>query len=196
MAATKTPAVALRLGRTTSQIRYVPAIPIALILYRAQFTDALQLIGPKPERLAECKHELARAMLACRGLKILDKALTPAVKRKRMLQQVKKLRAVEVSIWNERLIREVKRERAKLENEADKIVVRQGSPRKRKSKHRAVLRAHDLLADFGVRPPGLSRDGPWHRLATILLGNLDADLFEYLRDYRSPGRPRRPRRRA
>jgi hypothetical protein len=140
-------------------------------------------------------------MLARAGLKILDevleKAPTPGVKKKRLLQQAKKLRAVEAAgIWsNPSLVAEVRRQRIRIEKEACKIVVQHGSPRTKPWKRRAVNRAHKLLVDFG-KSPSLSADGPWHKLATILLGNLDTDLFEYLRDYRFPGRRRRPRCRA
>ena len=76
---------------------------------------------------------------------------------------------------------QTRRERERLEKLAD---MRPGSSRVSLAKFNAVHFAYHLLANFGKGPPGLSREGPWHRLAGILFGDVNADLFEYLEYYK------------
>jgi hypothetical protein len=37
-----------------------------------------------------------------------------------------------------------------------------------------------LLEKYNGKPPGLSHEGPWHKLAKMLLENEQADLFPYM----------------
>jgi hypothetical protein len=97
------------------------------------------------------------------------------------------LRAIEVSdiryYVRQSWMDELKSLRQWFEETADKIKSRHGSRRLRKSKQIAAIYAYALLVKFGTRPPGLTRNGTWHRLATILYGSEQADLFDYLRRF-------------
>jgi len=67
---------------------------------------------------------------------------------------------------------------------ANRIPVRSGSPRRSNARQMATDCAYELLAQFGSGgAPGLTLEGPWHRLATILFEHADANLFDYLRNY-------------
>jgi hypothetical protein len=61
-----------------------------------------------------------------------------------------------------------------------KNAVKKGAPRYNEVRADAVGRAHELLTKYRKRP-GLSRVGPWHELAGVLLGDRDADLFDYMK---------------
>jgi hypothetical protein len=157
-----------------------------------QYQAALDLIQPTPELRAECKYEIVRAILLTRVGRGLDKS-QPGADKRALLKQAKKLRAVEIAgvLWNESLIDRVKRERIFIEKYAASIVVRHGSRPWSKGRVNAVHLAECLLARFQGGRPALSIGGDWHRLAKILLGPPDSDLFDYMREHRSPGRRRR-----
>ncbi|MBV9562866.1 MAG: hypothetical protein JOY90_20865 [Bradyrhizobium sp.] len=49
----------------------------------------------------------------------------------------------------------------------------------------AVAYAHALMASFGKEKATLSRNKAWHRLAAILYGDPEHDLFSQMRSFRS-----------
>jgi hypothetical protein len=118
-----------------------------------------------------------------------DKVMTggsPAALKK-FSRLAKKLRAIELSdiryYARQSWIEELKSLRQWLEKVTDKVKPRHGSRRLSTSKQIATVYAYALLVKFGKRPPGLTRGGTWHRLATILYGDERADLFDYLRRF-------------
>jgi hypothetical protein len=60
-------------------------------------------------------------------------------------------------------------------------VPRNGGKQPEIAREWAVRDARDLLSEFSDKKPRLTRDGAWHKLANILYGKLDADLFEDMR---------------
>ena len=61
-------------------------------------------------------------------------------------------------------------------------VVRKGSPRLSYARIAAVDAAYVLLRKYGRSPTRVGgREGRWHKLAKVLFGNEDADLFDYLK---------------
>lgn len=156
------------------------------------FKEAMKLIDPAPERATECEQRLLNAMeVIVFYARRFDGFRTPAEIRGILAKQVETLRKIEDDAIYERAFRDhARRERERIEplNERE---VPLGSRRPSSAKFNAVRFAHDLLADFGKRKPGLSRDGNWHKLALILFGNAEADLFDYMQLFKS--RPEPPR---
>lgn len=167
-------------------------------------SKALKLIAPASERRAQCESAIDRALLSVRIAKACEKSPSFAARKKQFRTYAKKLRAVEIAGRNldpyigvgkpgPSFMDQVRRQREIYEELADRIPVRSGSPRLSTAKITATHLAHELLAEYGSGgAPGLTREGPWHRLTTILFENADADLFDYLRNYR--GRDAKTRR--
>jgi hypothetical protein len=160
-------------------------------------SKALELIEPASERRAQCESAIDRAFLLVRMSKALDKFPSPAALKKRFRTYAKALRAVEIAgrgLTPYKGMREpgpsfmdqVRCQREEYEKLANRISVRSGSPRRSNARQMATDCAYELLTQFGSGgAPGLTLEGPWHRLATILFEHADADLFDYLRNYHS-----------
>jgi hypothetical protein len=156
------------------------------------FKKAMKLIGPMPERAAECERRLLYAIGAVTRAERIDNLPTPAKMRDVLTKRVETLRKIEKDAVHGRTFRD----RARLERERLEEMTRRkvplGSRRPSGAKFNAVRFAHDLLADFAKRPPGLTRDGDWHELALILFGDRKADVFDYMQAFKS--RPKQPLR--
>jgi hypothetical protein len=158
-------------------------------------SKALKLIEPASERRAQCESAIDRAVLLVRMSKALDKYPSPAQVKKRFRTYAKTLRAVEIAGHNldpykrmsepgPSFMDQVRCQREEYEELANRIPVRSGSPRRSNARQMATDCAYELLAQFGSGgAPGLTLEGPWHRLATILFEHADANLFDYLRNY-------------
>lgn len=154
------------------------------------FAEAMKVIDPAPERAAECELRLLYAMGGITCAERIDGLPTPAKMRKILTEKVKLLRKIEDDdIYGGAFRDQARCERKRIE-EFTKRKVPPGSRPKNYAKFNAVRFAHDLLADFGKRAPGLTREGDWDKLAVILWGK-DADLFDYMKDFKDlPDSPR------
>jgi hypothetical protein len=167
--------------------------------YRATeaFKQALEIIAPDPERREKCEYDVAVALWGIMVAAKIDKfksVRTPAQYRSLLQKLAKRLRAdIELAAKAfppEYQIRqgkdswigeELKRHLKVTEDAIDWISkrVRKGSPRVSEARIMAVDDAYLLLKRYGKRPTRY-RDGDWHKLARVLFGNEQADLFEYL----------------
>ena len=141
------------------------------------FTEAMKLIDPAPERATECEQRLLYAVREITRAELIDGLPTPAKMRDVLAERVEVLRKIEDDAIHGRAFRDqARRERERIEE----LTKHKVPPRPLNfAKFNAVRFAHDLLADFGKRKPGLTRDGKWHDLAVILWGE-NADLFDYM----------------
>jgi hypothetical protein len=158
-------------------------------------SEALKLIEPASERRAQCESGIDRAVLFVQYAKALDKFPSAAALKKRFRTYANALRAVEIagrglapykgmSEPDPSFMDQVRCQREEYEELANEIPVRSGCPRRSTAKQVATHFAYELLAQYGSNgAPGLTREGPWLRLATILFEHADADLFDYLRNY-------------
>lgn len=158
-----------------------------------RFKEALKIIKPDPTRRAECEYDVAQA------LRIVNAAAkstvrTPRQHREDLEKLAKKLRsAIELAAKAfppEYQIRRGKdswfvgEELKRLLDETARAIdwtrerVRKGSPRRSEARMTAVNCACSLLEKYG-KEPGRSRVGPWEKLGRKLLGNDQADLFDY-----------------
>jgi hypothetical protein len=167
--------------------------------YRAtpRFKQALQIIAPDSSRQAECESDLVGALrLIEAGAKIDKSGLTPA-KRGKLFQELTKTlqRAIDLATraryeeytprrtpWDSRIddLKCFLQETKLAADYVSKFEVSKGAPRRSNTRIAAVWQAHILLEKYGKRPPGFSREGPWLKLARVLLGNQQADLFDYM----------------
>jgi hypothetical protein len=149
------------------------------------FKKAMKLIGPMPERAAECERRLLYAITAVTLAARFDNLLTPAMMRDVLAERVETLRKIEADAIHGRAFRDRTRlERERIEALANRGV-QPGSRRQSAAKFNAVNYAHYLLADFTLRAPGLTRGGKCHELALILFGDPRADVFDYMRAFKS-----------
>jgi len=164
--------------------------------YRAttQFEDALKIIRPAPERRAECERDVATALLEVEWAAKIKPVRTAAQHKKELKKLANALRRAiklagafppEYQIWRGKdswiakaLERQLKETEQAINWTSERV--RKGSPRVALVRIAAVDSAYFLLGRYGKRPPGLSKEGPWHSLAEALLGK-DSDLFPILR---------------
>ncbi len=149
------------------------------------FREALQLIEPTSERRAQCEDDVDRAALGVRIAELIEPP-SPGIHKEYLSDIVKKLKAVENTVFLPASLKnQQKMHRESYEKFADTILVKPGSRRPSNTKRIATHFAHELLKKYGSRPPGVTIEGNWQKLATILYGrNRDANLFEYVRSYR------------
>jgi hypothetical protein len=150
-----------------------------------QIKAALELIEPASKNHRRCKLAIVGALENVEFNKIMSGP--PAAHKRQFNKFAKQLRAIEVSeiryYARQALMDEVRLLREWFGRTGDKIKPRHGSPRLSAAKRCATQCAYSLLATFGKRPPGLTRGGTWHNLATTLYGDDQADLFDYLRRF-------------
>ena len=158
-------------------------------------SEALKLIEVVSERRAQCESAIDRAVPWVRYAKALDKFPSAAALKKRFCTYAKALRAVEIagrglapykgmSEPDPSFMDQVRSQREEYEELANEIFVRSGCPPRSTAKQLATHFAYELLAQYGSHgAPGLTQEGSWHQLATILFEHADADLFDYLRNY-------------
>jgi hypothetical protein len=168
-----------------------------------QFKQAWKILEPDPQRRAKCEGELVFALVGVENAREMDKksGSTPGEQRKLLQKLAKTLRvAIDLSVqmkrgpiswrpsarsWDSR-VEFLKRYRKEIEEEVDcldKHEVKKGAPRQSIARMVAVSQAYQLLEKYGDRPTRY-RDGPWHELARVLFGNEQADLFDYIEQYR------------
>jgi hypothetical protein len=167
--------------------------------YRAtpRFKQALKIIAPDASRRAECERGLVEALRTIEDAARVEKSEQAAAEQRKLLQQLAKTlrRAIKLAgqarreeykprptPWDSR-IDGLKCFLMETENAADycsRFEVSKGAPRRSNTRIAAVWQAYILLEKYGKRPPGFSREGPWHKLARVLLGNQQADLFDYM----------------
>jgi hypothetical protein len=176
----------------------------ALEKYRAtpQFKQALDVIDPV-ERQAECEHQIATALFGIEIAAKIDRgefSVRTLAQHKKLLKQLAgRLEAdiklasqavpLEYQIWRGKdawIGDHLKRHLEETEQAINWVSerVRKGSPRVSHARRAAVDSAYFLLGRYGKRPLGLSREGPWHKLAKALLGKDETDatdLFKVLK---------------
>jgi len=167
-----------------------------------RFKEALKIIKPDPERQRECEHQVAAVLWGVEVAAKIDKAKsvpTPA-QYKRDLQKLAKtlqgaidLAAKAISPEYEYQLRRRKiswiGEPLKLHLKETELAinwigsrVRKGSPRVSNARTIAADAAYILLRRYGRSPTRVGgREGRTHKLAKVLFGNEDADLFDYLK---------------
>ena len=162
----------------------------------AQFKDALKIIAPDPERQRECEDDVATALWGVEAAKT-KVVRTPAQYKKDLKKLAKRLRAdIELAAKAfplEYQIRRGKDSRIWVEEELKRLLeeteqaikwtsqrVRKGSPRPSWARIVAIDNAYRLLRRYGKKPTR-SRDGLWHKLATVLFRDERADLFDLLK---------------
>ena len=166
--------------------------------YRAatRCKHALKIIAPDPERQRECEDDIAIALWGVKcaakikwrtaaqykyDLKRLAKRLRVdielAAKAFPLEYQIR--RGKDSRIW---IAEELQRHLAETEQaiEWTSKRVRKGSPLPSWARIVAIDNAYRLLKKYGKKPTR-SRDGLWHKLARVLLGKEQADLFDLLK---------------
>jgi hypothetical protein len=157
-----------------------------VVQYRAtpRFKQAWKIISPKPQSQRECEYDLVRALLLIPIAAGYYDRIKPAESKRQLLRDARKLRAAIPAVHrNNKLIEDLNREVKFVEDYANSIVVGKGKPRRSMARHNAVHQACELLKKYGSKPPRKSRKGKWHRLAKVLFGDPDADLFDYIERY-------------
>lgn len=159
-----------------------------------QVADAVRLIQPASENLTQCASLVVWAIRMVQAEKAYPRRTRAAAKRNyRTL--AKALRTIESSnstlTADDVLMERVQYWRKICDLTLDGWATSPGSKQKDAAKEAAVLSAYELLANFGDKPPTKTREGPWHRLAGILLedpsdGPSDADVFHYMRNFLPP----------
>jgi hypothetical protein len=164
----------------------------------ARYKDALDQIDNwrehnrlsplRGERLEECEREV---IIAVRSVEFFKEGapyvITPKNNKKMLEKDAKALRAAaevrsSTRVWE--LRRLLLEEATKLDRRA---AVKQPPIVARKQ---AVDLAERILTHFGENAPGLTLDGPWHRLSEILFGVRRADVFQTMRlSRKSDSRP-------
>jgi hypothetical protein len=148
--------------------------------------QAADLIAPAPERRAECEERVITALWLLHLAEMYETILlSPAGYRDRFRKFAQALRAVEKTGHNlvpDSFMEEVRRQRETYETLAARTFVRANSAKPRDNvKEIAVIAAHGLLTGVGA-PPGVTRRGPWHKLAAILAGkDADESIFDYMK---------------
>jgi len=156
--------------------------------YRAttRCKHALKIIAPDPERQRECEDDVATALW---GVKCAAKIKwRTAAEYKNDLERLAKRLRVDIELaakafpLDSRIAEELQRHLTETE-QAIKWTsqrVRKGSPRPSWARIVAIDNAYRLLRRYGKKPTR-SRDGLWHKLATVLFRDERADLFDLLK---------------
>ena len=157
----------------------------------------MKIIEPDRERRTECEYGIATALWGIDVAAKLDKpksVRTPVEYRGDLRKLAERLRAdiklaarafrpeYQLRVGNVSWIgEELKRHLKETQQATDWISkrVRKGSPRVSHARNAAVDAAYLLLKRAGKKPTR-SREGDWIKLARVLFGNEDADLFDYL----------------
>jgi hypothetical protein len=165
--------------------------------------DALNIIAPDPKHREKCKYEIATALWGIEWAAKIDKGKLErtAAQYRRPLQNLAKTpqRAINLTAkaippeyllepdarqrWIENPFTEALKRHLK---ETEQIIiwndkrVRKGSQRVKLARTAAVDSAFWLLRRYDKRPTR-SREGDWHKLAGVLLGKEEADLFRDLK---------------
>jgi hypothetical protein len=148
------------------------------------FNHVMALIKPNPERTPDCKRKVFDALMRLEIARRTDQLPTPAKMRDILMDHADVLRRIEKdAVYSHGFRDQTRRERQRLEGLMRDVPP--GSRQLSDAKYNAVHFAYHILLEFGGGPPGLTRQGGWHKLATYLFGDDDADLFEYMDLYKS-----------
>jgi hypothetical protein len=163
---------------------------------RWHFKDALEIIGPDPERREECEYRIATALWGIELAAKLDKpkaVRTPAQYSKHLETLARRLRAdiklaakaipLEYQIRRGKdswIAEQLKRHLKETERAIDwnSKRVEKASPRLSYARVEAVNGAYLLLKKYSSKRLTLYR---CHKLARVLLQNEQADLYKYLK---------------
>jgi hypothetical protein len=179
--------------------------PAVVARYRAtwQFKAALEIISPALQDRASCESDIIEALKSVEVWREINSRRTPAEQRKLLQRLAKALRAAikiadQLGPWDlwDLPIQHSDIAPARAENlksslkeiEAaagyiTKNTMTKGAPKYSDVRAAAVAAAHSLLTGYSEEP-GLSREGPWHELARVLFGDMGADLFDYMNEFR------------
>jgi hypothetical protein len=166
-----------------------------------QFYDALEKIEPKPECVVRCENEIVRALMHVDVGRFIDHDRIPnETLRKMGSKAVKALLTIE-TFWNRTHLsfgpfnqehmdssfgEQVRKYRGIVERGIESIGRYNGSKPRSYARQHAADSAHRLLYNFGDHHPTLTREGHWQELATILYGDQNADLYDYLQTSSRP----------
>ena len=162
--------------------------------------EALKIIKPDPTRERECESQLVAVLSGIEAAATIDKfksVPTAAQYKKNLLKLAKTLQdAIELTgkafppeyqiprgkdSWIREHLKRHLEETERVINSISKVV-RKGSPRLSYARIAAADAAYILLRQYGRSPTRVGgREGRWHKLAKVLFGNEDADLFDYLK---------------
>jgi hypothetical protein len=148
--------------------------------------EMFELIRPAPECRGECEKKIVFAIQSVEFAKRFETVpSSPAATKQRFRKLAEMLRQASettAKLSNNPVDQAMKVAKA-YDQIADAIPVPKGSRRQSDSKKLAVYMAYRLLTLFANRPPGLGREGRWHKLANALYGG-SVD-FSYLRNQRA-----------
>jgi len=167
--------------------------------YRAttRFKQALKIIASDPERRAECECDLIEAFRLVEAAARVEKSERAPAEQRKLLQQLAKTLRRAIRLAGQARQEEYKPRRTRLDSRIDdlecflketeaaadyasKFEVQKGAPRPSSKRAAAVWQAYILLEKYGRQKPTLYREGPWHKLARVLFGDEEADLFDYM----------------
>jgi hypothetical protein len=145
---------------------------------------ALKLIKPTPEKDAECKIEINRAIESVEKVKTRHKH--PSIRKQDLDKAIKSLKAVVNSgflvQWSKDFVDQAIIEREILKQfiaQTQHEKARHGGTLLNAQNMQAALCAGWLLTTFGTRRAPLTQRGPWHELAAVLVGYKETDLFDF-----------------
>jgi hypothetical protein len=158
----------------------------------AGLKDAVAAIRPSSDRLKEAQDKIAFTVESLQDLKKFFDGMPSAGQLKLLLDEFcEALRKAELAgkalpkiMRPDDLLAKMESHRQVVKDYAAALRVPAGAKRRDPIKANAATLAHELLVGF-ERSPGITRDGPWHKLANALYAlatNTEADLFAYLRD--------------
>jgi hypothetical protein len=162
--------------------------------------QAIDRINPSPKCLARCENEVVRALLSVdlsRSMDIDKSMISNGAYRKVCNKVAKALRTIganwdhcppEDPVTEEWVVvpGEIKKYREIVERRIESLPRHHGSKQRSRARQSAANCAYRLLYNFGKRPPALSHEGEWQKLATILYGDGKADLYKYLKTSTRP----------
>jgi hypothetical protein len=178
--------------------------PAVVAKYRAtwQFKAALEIISPASQFRASCEIDIIEALKTVEVWRKINSRRTPAEQKTLLQRLAKALRAAikiadqlgpwdlwDLPIQHSNVVlpraEDLKSYLKEIEAAAGYIIkntMTKGAPRYNDVRAAAAGVAHTLLRGYS-KEPGLSREGPWHELARVFFGDMEADLFDYMNEY-------------
>jgi hypothetical protein len=166
-----------------------------------QIAEALTLLAPPPAQEAECEHEIRMQLKRIKNAAAFAQSCRAAGSKKKSglatyYAALRRLRSASSSLdpaikpWFSFADPAYSTGKA-LEKEIAKAEVFLNRPSARPRRHAsltkvAVAAAYELLV-WSNHEPTVTRGGKWERLARLLAGDLNIDLFEHLREFK--GKP-------
>jgi hypothetical protein len=148
-----------------------------------QRIEALKLIQPAADKRKECESEVQRAVYLVRaGIELQKRTPSPANYSRRFRKFVKSLKKVEDAgrnLVSDTFMEQVRRYREEYEVLIERSIPRKGSRRLSTARMEAADISYSLLLNFSRSRPSLTAGGLWHRLAAVLFGDANVDLFNF-----------------